>query len=156
MQKQQPIAGNFAVRQSGITLLELMVVVAIIAIVSAFAFPSYIQYSVNTKRAVATSTLLQIAERQQQFFIDNKQFTNDLTDLGFAADPLVIADTGVVTAAGNSDAVYSIGLSNVAATTYTITAAPLHGQASRDTHCASLTLDQSGARASSAGGADCW
>ena len=142
--------------QTGITLIELLVVVAIVAIVSAFAFPSYMQYVVNTKRTLATTTLLQVAERQQQFFIDNKQFTNDLTDLGFAASPLVLDDNGSVTTAGDTDAVYSIGLSNVTATTYTITAAPLHGQASRDDHCASLTLTQAGARASSTGATDCW
>ena len=142
--------------QYGVTLLELMIVVAIVAIISAFAFPSYMQYVVNTKRTVATSALLQIADRQQQFFMDNKQFTNDLTNLGFAANPLVLADDGNSVAAADSDAVYSISLSNVAVTTYTITAAPLHGQASRDTDCASLTLNQAGARGNSGGGGDCW
>ena len=143
-------------RERGVTLLELMIVVAIVALVSAFAFPSYMQYVVSTKRTVATSTLLQVADRQQQFFMDNKQFTNDLTNLGFAANPLVLADDGTSTTAGDTDAVYSIALSNVAATTYTITATPLHGQSSRDTECANLTLDQSGARGSSGGGANCW
>ena len=142
--------------QYGVTLLELMIVVAIVAIISAFAFPSYMQYVVNTKRTVATSALLQIADRQQQFFMDNKQFTNDLTNLGFAANPLVLADDGNSVAAADADAVYSISLSNVAVTTYTITAAPLHGQASRDTDCASLTLNQAGARGNSGGGDDCW
>ena len=143
-------------RQVGITMLELLVVVGIIAIVSAVAFPSYIEYIVNTKRTVATSALLQVAERQQQFFIDNKQFTDDLTDLGFTASPLVLDENGRNTVATDGDAVYSIGLSNVTATTYTITAAPLHSQGSRDTHCASLSLDQSGARANSGGGDGCW
>ena len=142
--------------QYGVTLLELMIVVAIVAIISAAAFPSYMQYVVSTKRTVATSALLQIADRQQQFFMDNKQFTNDLTNLGFAANPLVLADDGNSVAAGDADAVYSISLSNVAVTTYTITAAPLHGQASRDTDCASLTLNQAGARGNSGGGGDCW
>jgi len=142
--------------QRGVTLLELMIVVAIVALVSAFAFPSYMEYVVNTKRTVATSALLQIADRQQQFFMDNKQYTNDLTNLGFAANPLVLADDGNSTTAGDTDAVYSIALSNVAATTYTITATPLHGQGTRDTECANLTLDQSGARGNSAGGDDCW
>lgn len=143
-------------KQKGVTLMELMIVVAIIAIISAFAFPSYMQYVVNTKRTLATSTLLQIADRQQQFFIDNKQFTNDLTDLGFSANPLVLKDDGTPTNAGDADAVYTFALSGVAATAYTVTAAPLHGQASRDTKCASLTLNQAGARGNSAGGADCW
>lgn len=156
MTKNRESRDAVQLRQRGVTLLELMIVVAIIAIISAFAYPSYMNYVVNTKRTVATTTLLQVAERQQQFFIDNKQYTNDLTDLGFAADPLVVADDGQTTVAGDSDAVYSIALSNVTATTYTISAAPLHGQASRDNHCANLTLDHAGARGNSAGGDDCW
>lgn len=143
-------------KQNGVTLLELMIVVTIVAIITAFAYPSYTQYVVNTKRTVATAALLQVADRQQQFFMDNKAFTNDLTALGFDANPLVLADDGNPTVAGDGDAVYSISLSNVAATTFTITAAPLHGQASRDTDCASLTLTQAGARGNSAGGDDCW
>jgi type IV pilus assembly protein PilE len=143
-------------RQAGVTLLELMIVVAIVALISAFAYPSYMNYVVNTKRTAATATLLRIADRQQQFFMDNKRYAADLTDLGYGANPLVIRDDGDVVAAGDPDSVYSVSLSNVAATTYTITAAPLNGQLSRDTHCGSLTLDHAGAKGSSAGGTDCW
>ena len=142
--------------QRGITLLELMIVVVIVAIISAFAYPSYMQYVVNTKRTAGTSSLLQIADRQQQFFMDNKSYTGDLTNLGFAANPLVIADNGTTAVAGDSDAVYSISLSAVTATTFTATAAPLHGQLTRDTDCGSLTLTQAGVRGNSAGGGDCW
>lgn len=142
-------------KQKGVSLLELMIVVAIVAIISAFAYPSYTQYVVNTKRSAATSALLRIADRQQQFFMDNKSFANDLTVLGFAANPLILKDDGNSTDVGDPDAVYSVSLSNVAATTYTITAAPLHGQ-QRDTDCASMTLTQAGVRGNSAGGTDCW
>ena len=143
-------------KQQGVTLLELMIVVAIVAMISAFAYPSYMQYVVSTKRTVATAALLQIADRQQQFFMDNKTYTNDLTALGFAASPLVLADDGNSTVAGDGDAVYSISMSNVAVTTYTITAAPMHGQANRDTDCVNLSLTQAGARGNSGGGDDCW
>lgn len=142
--------------QRGITLLELLIVVAIIAIISAFAYPSYTRYVVNTKRTAATSALLRIADRQQQFFMDSKTYTSDLTALGFGANPYVIADDGRPTVAGADDAVYTIALSNVAATTYTITATPLHGQLSRDTKCGNLTLNQAGQRAASTGDDDCW
>lgn len=142
-------------QQRGITLLELMIVVAIVAMISSFAYPSYMRYVTNSKRTAASSALLQIADRQQQFFMDNKTYANDLTDLGFAADPWVIADDGKSSAAGDPDSVYTIALSNVAATTYTITAAPLHGQL-RDTKCGSLTLDQAGSRGSTTGDDGCW
>ena len=143
--------------QRGITLIEMLIVMIIIALIASFAYPSYMHYVVDTKRTAAASILLQVADRQQQFFMDNKRFTNDLTDLGFANNPLVISDDGSVMAgAADAASVYSIALSNVAATTFTVTAAPLHGQASRDTDCGSLTLNQAQLKGSSAGGNDCW
>ena len=143
-------------KQRGITLLELMVVVAIVAILSSFAYPSYMRYVTNSKRTAATSTLLQVADRQQQFFMDNKSYANDMTALGFAANPLVIADDGTDTVAGDPDAVYSISLSNLTATTYTVTAAPVHKQLERDTKCGSMIIDQAGARSTSTGDDSCW
>jgi type IV pilus assembly protein PilE len=142
-------------RQRGVTLIELMVVAAIIAIISAFAYPSYERYIVRSKRAVAQNALLQVADRQQQFFMDNKRFAADLTNLGYTANPFAIDDEGRATVPGDVDAVYSLALSNVTATTWTVTAAPLNGQLSRDTICGSLTLTQAGTKGSSLGG-DCW
>ena len=142
--------------QQGITFLELMIVVAIIAMISAFAFPSYMQYVVNTKRTAATSTLLQIADRQQQFFMDNKTYANDLTDLGFLEHPLFVQDDGTQIAAGDAGAVYVLTLVNIAPTTYTAIAAPLGGQLKRDTDCGTLTLNQAGTKDAFGGGDDCW
>jgi type IV pilus assembly protein PilE len=142
--------------QRGMTLIELMVVVAIVAIVFALAFPSYERYVVRTKRTVAQNALLQVADRQQQFFMDNKQFAANLTNLGFNANPFVVDDQGSATVATDDDAVYSVTLSNVTQTTWTATAAPLQGQLSRDTECGSLSITQAGTKASSGGGANCW
>ena len=143
-------------KQRGVTLIELMIVIVILAVIASVAYPSYMNYVVDTKRTAATSILLQVADRQQQFFMDNKRFANDLTNLGFANNPLVIADDGRTMAnAADSESTYSVALSNVTATTYTVTAAPLNGQAARDTECGSLTLNQTLAKGSD-GGSDCW
>jgi type IV pilus assembly protein PilE len=144
--------------QRGVTLIELLIVIVIISVIASFAYPSYQNYVVETKRTAASSILLQVADRQQQFFMDNKRFTNDLTALGFANNPLVISEDGSVMAdAAASGSTYSVSLSNVAATTFTITAAPLHAQATRDTKCGSLTLNQAQLKGSSGGGGnDCW
>jgi len=144
--------------QRGVTLIELLIVVIIIALIASFAYPSYMAHVVDTKRTAAASILLQVADRQQQFFMDNKRFANDLTNLGFANNPLVIADDGSVMAnAADSASVYSVSLTNVAATTFTATAAPLNAQAARDVDCGSLTLNQAQLKGSSAGGGnDCW
>jgi type IV pilus assembly protein PilE len=142
--------------QRGFTLLELMIVVVIVGILSAFAYPSYMQYVVSTKRTAATSVLLQVADRQQQFFMDNKTYTADMTNLGFSASPLVVGDDGRPLTSGNAKSVYTISMSNVAVTTYTITATPLNAQLTRDTDCGALTLDQSLAKGAGGAVADCW
>ena len=143
-------------RQEGVTLIELMVVVAIVAAVAAFAFPSYERYIVRAKRAVGQNVLMQVADRQQQFFMDNKRFAADLTNLGFTANPFIVDDDGASTVAGDIDAVYSVALSNVTATTWTATATPLNGQLSRDTSCGNLTMNQAGAKGKSGAGDNCW
>lgn len=142
--------------QVGVTLIELMVVVAIVAILSAFAYPSYQRYVIKTKRTVAQNALLQVADRQQQFFMDNKRFAADLTNLGFGANPFVVDDDGSSTVAGDAQAVYSVSLSNVTATTWTATAAPLHGQLSRDTYCGSLSITQAGTKGKTGPSDKCW
>ena len=143
-------------RQQGITLMELMIVVAIIAMISAFAYPSYTQYIVKTKRTAATSTLLQISDRQQQFFMDNKRYSNSLTDLGLGANPLWVADDGRSVPAGDSDAVYIFAIVGVAATRYMAIAVPLAQQMTRDAECGTLSLDQAGNRQAYGGSDDCW
>ena len=142
--------------QLGFSLIELMVVVAIVAIISAIAYPSYQRYVIKAKRTVAQSALLQVADRQQQFFMDNKRFAADLNNLGFGANPYVLDDDGMSTVSGDTQAVYSLSLSNVTATTWTATAAPLHGQLSRDSYCGSLSLTQTGAKGKTGSSDKCW
>jgi len=142
--------------QRGFSLIELMIVVAIIAVISAFAYPSYDRYVIKTKRSVAQNALLQVADRQQQFFMDNKRFAADITNLGFPANPYVVDDNGTSTVASDADAAYSLSLSNVTATTWTATATPLNSQLSRDTYCGSLTITQTGAKSKSGASDECW
>lgn len=144
-------------RQLGVTLMELMIVVAIVAMIAAFAYPSYTEYVVNTKRTAATTNLLQIADRQQQFFMDNKRYSGDLTDLGYQDNPLWVSDDGNRVVAGAADAVYIFGLVNVTPTEFIAFAVPLGQQQIRDSKCGALTLDQASARqAFGTKPDDCW
>jgi type IV pilus assembly protein PilE len=142
--------------QKGVTLLELMIVVVIIAIITAFAYPSYTQFILRAKRTAGTSMLLQIADRQQQFFMDNKQFAANLTRLGYPANTVMIDEEGAVVADASIDRIYNINVSASTATTYTLTAAPQLVQASKDTKCGSLTLSNAGAKGYSGSGDHCW
>ena len=151
---QNPIAAFRP--QRGITLLELLIVVVIVAIIASVGYPSYMRYVVNTKRTAATSTLLQVADRQQQFFMDNKRYAANLTDLGFAANPMFVSDQGDSVPAGDDDAVYLVSLVGVTPTTYLALAAPLGAQLERDGACGTMTLNQAGAKDALGGGDDCW
>ena len=78
-------------RANGFTLIELMIIVAVVAILAAFAFPSYAQYMMRMHRTQAQSYLMQVAQRQQQYFLDNRAFATSTTMLGLAAVPAVVA-----------------------------------------------------------------
>lgn len=66
-------------RQSGFTLIELMVTVAIIAILAAIAMPAYQEYVRRGNRAAAESEMMDIANREQQFLLANRAYTDKAT-----------------------------------------------------------------------------
>ena len=71
-------------KMRGVTLMELMIVVVIIGILTAVAYPSYREYAARAKRNEARAALLQIATLQERFYLQNNTYTTDMTKLGFA------------------------------------------------------------------------
>ena len=143
-------------RQAGVTLIELMIVIVIIAIIASAAYPLYTQYVVRAKRSVGTTMLLQVADRQQQYFMDHKRYASSLESLGFTSNPFMMNDQGALVADSDPNRIYGISLSDTTATTYTATAEPQENQANKDTQCASLTLTHAGEKGQSGSGTKCW
>ena len=142
--------------QSGVTLIEMMIVVVIVGILTAIAYPSYSRYVIRSKRVAAKSALLLVADRQEQFMGNNKRYAASLTALGFAADTFPIDDNGESVTAGASDHVYSLTISASSAITFTVEAAPQGAQASGDTDCGTLSLNHAGARGQTGSADNCW
>ncbi|MDX1454727.1 MAG: type IV pilin protein [Gammaproteobacteria bacterium] len=145
--------------KQGFTLVELMVVVAIISILAAVAYPAYSEYVTRTKRSLAKSELNSIASRQETFFMDNKQYASDLTNLGMPANPYFIDVNGNRLAANASaEVVYQISAATPTTRSFTLTATPVNSQGNNDLECANLTLDNNQERGVSGTGtvSDCW
>ena len=139
-------------KQRGFTLIELMVVVAIIALLAAIAYPNYRDSVRRANRAEGQALLAEAMARQERFFSNNNTYTADMTDLGFAADPAV-SESGFYSVDG---AACGAGLG----TCVTLTASNQGGQEDDDT-CETMSVDSTGLRsAADAGGNDttneCW
>jgi type IV pilus assembly protein PilE len=101
-------------RNAGFTLIELMIAVAILAIVAAVALPLYNQYSQRTYRTEAQADLMNCAQGLERFAAENFSYTGAV--LGNVCDPRSVAQNR-----------YAIGLNVPDDNTFTLTATPVAG-----------------------------
>ena len=137
-------------------MLELLIVLAIFSIIAAIAYPSYMGAVSRTNRSAAKSALLEVANRQEQFFAENKRYASDLSDLGYAGNQFMINAQGAPVTALSSERCYGISLTNTAAMTFTANATPELQQASHDSECATLTLTHTGVKGQTGASTQCW
>lgn len=113
---------------SGFTLVELMVTIAIIAILASIALPSYTSYVARSKIAEATSELSQWRNAAERFYQDNRTYTDVCTNTGpvgakyFTYSCVSTAETYTLTATGINNQgmegyVYTVNQNNDRATT---------------------------------------
>jgi type IV pilus assembly protein PilE len=88
--------------QSGFTLVELMIVVVIVAILASIAIPGYQEHVRKGHRAAAQTEMMDIANRQQQFFLANRRYATTLAELSYALPADVDARYAAAVAANNA------------------------------------------------------
>ena len=132
-------------RARGFTLIEIMIVVVIVAILAGIAFPSYQDSVRKSRRSEAKSALSDLAARQEQFFNDNKRYTDDFASLG----------TSATTPSNYYSLRITPGATGTLTSSYLLTATAAGAQTS-DTKCVTFTYASSGAKASTPPGNTCW
>ena len=136
-------------RAAGFTLIEMMVVVAIVAILSAVAYASYNESVWKTHRREGAACAVEAAQFMERFYTTNLRYNTDLAGVAAALPALPCA----------AQAKYAYTLANLAPTTYTIDATPDEQQTASDKgRCNVLSINQANVKTETGSetAAFCW
>ena len=132
-------------RNHGFTLVELMITIAIIAMLAAYAIPNYRQYVVKSKRAEAHAKIMEVAGMYEKFYANTNSYPTDVEGGGLALDLtndyLRWEDYRVVQAG------------NAGGATWRIQANARNKQKDDDPNCERIWIDNLGQKGPSA---ECW
>ncbi|ROH89462.1 type IV pilin protein [Stagnimonas aquatica] len=128
--------------QFGFSLIELMITVVIVSILAAIAIPSYSNSVTKSRRRAAEACLSIYVQYMERFYTANMRYDKrvDSTD-----NTLPAFDCASNQNTGN-DYTYSFPSGSPTRSTYVVQAVPKGNQATRDTACGTLTLNQAGTR----------
>ena len=142
--------GNPRLKQTGFTLIELMLTVAIVGILAGVAYPSFMDSVKKGNRNDARSALTRAVASQERFFATSLTYTSDVTNIGFQAGGVTENGHYVITAAA--------GATGDLASSYVVTATAATGDMQAgDTGCTVLTINSLGVRTPSpTANPTCW
>ncbi len=123
------------------TLIELMIVVAVVGILAAIAYPSYTQYVLKSRRSDAKAILLQMQLAQEKWRANNTSYTSTLSN--------ILPDSNKVSGTYYSnDRFYSLSIPLASSNNYVVKAVPVAGKSqANDTQCPSFTINALGEHA---------
>lgn len=127
-------------QQKGFTLIELMIVVAIIGILAAIAYPAYQDYVRQSRRADAMQALFSIQLAQEKHRLTNSSYADEASLTGFSSS--------------TEGGYYDISISSPTATNYLAVAEALNDQVNDD--CGDFAIDRNGPSTAGYASDACW
>ncbi len=131
-------------KQSGFTLLELMIVVAIVGILANIAYASYSSSVAKSRRNAAQGCLMEQAQYMERVYT---------TSMSYASAALPAASAQQCQADLSSQYTFSLPAASLTASGFAVKASAIGAQATADASCATMTVVQTGARTPTS---DCW
>ena len=126
-------------KQLGFNLIELMIVVAIVGLIAAFAYPSYLQQMQKTRRADCSGALTSLGSEMERFFTVNNTYLGAAAGGADTGAPAIFPTTCPV---DGGAATYNLTIQAATGSTYSLRAAPINQQA--NDKCGTLTLTNTG------------
>ncbi|MBN9287756.1 MAG: hypothetical protein BGO43_10405 [Gammaproteobacteria bacterium 39-13] len=118
----------------GFNLIELIIVVTIIGILAAIAFPAYQEHLIRSRRADGQTALMNMAALMEHYYTENNTY--------IGANPTTLGITNA-----SQQGYYTVSVSASTATTYTLTATPVAGgPQANDSTCGALTITNTNAK----------